>query len=198
MRRFVSAALCAAAVVAAGPAAHAATYVFGGFLTGANQSPPVMTPGSGYAQIVYDDVARTAQVKITFSGLTGDTAAAHLHVAAPGQVNGGVASQLPSYPEFPLGVRAGMMDATYDLTQASSWNPGFVTDNGGIDGAEAAFFAALSEGRGYVNVHTAAFPGGEIRANLAAVPEPSTWAMMIGGLGAVGGVLRARRRTATA
>lgn len=198
MRRFVSAALAAIAVATAGTAVEAATFAFGGALTGANQSPAVTTPASGYASIVYDDVARTARVRINFAGLTGDTTAAHLHAAAPGMVNGGVVSQLPSYPEFPLGVRAGMMDATYNLTQASSWNPSFVTAHGGIAGAEAAFFAALTEGRGYLNVHTAAFPNGEIRANLAAVPEPATWAMMIGGLAAVGAGLRRRSRLAGA
>jgi len=31
-------------------------------------------------------------------------------------------------------------------------------------------------------------------ANVGAVPEPATWAMMIGGFGAIGGSLRARRR----
>ena len=34
--------------------------------------------------------------------------------------------------------------------------------------------------------------------SVAAVPEPTTWAMMIGGMGVVGGSLRTRRRRATA
>jgi hypothetical protein len=35
------------------------------------------------------------------------------------------------------------------------------------------------------------------RAFNSAVPEPSTWAMMIGGFGIVGGAMRRRRSTTT-
>jgi len=52
----------------------------------------------------------------------------------------------------------------------------------------------LEAGEAYFNIHTDVFPGGEIRGNLqvAAVPEPSTWAMMI--LGFVGVGFMAYRR----
>jgi len=52
---------------------------------------------------------------------------------------------------------------TLDLTQASSWNPAFVTANGGtVGGAEAALAAGLNAGHAYLNIHTTMFPGGEI------------------------------------
>jgi hypothetical protein len=44
----------------------------------------------------------------------------------------------------------------------------------------------------YVNVHTSAFPGGEIRGQLAPVPEAGTWAMMLAGIAVVGWQLRRR------
>ena len=37
---------------------------------------------------------------------------------------------------------------------------------------------------------------GELTATVSFVPEPATWAMMIGGIGAAGGALRTRRKAA--
>ena len=49
-------------------------------------------------------------------------------------------------------------------------------------------------GRAYLNFHTVQFSGGEIRGNIAAVPEPATWTAMLIGFGVVGGAMRLRRR----
>ena len=50
-------------------------------------------------------------------------------------------------------------------------------------------------GRAYINFHTAQFTGGEIRGNIvAAIPEPETYALMLGGLAFVAGVARRRHR----
>lgn len=59
-------------------------------------------------------------------------------------------------------------------------------------GAEAALIAGLDDGLGYGNIHNAIFPGGEIRANLAVVPEPVTITLF--GLGLAGIGLARRRR----
>ena len=47
-------------------------------------------------------------------------------------------------------------------------------------------------GRSYINFHTVQFPGGEVRGEIAPVPEPST--MVLVGLGTVGLIRRPRRR----
>jgi hypothetical protein len=84
---------------------------------------------------------------------------------------------------------------TFDLTMASSYNPAFVTAEGGtVAGAEAALVAGLLAGETYINIHTTMFPGGEIRGFLSAVPEPATWAMMLIGFLGLGFAFRGSRR----
>jgi hypothetical protein len=56
--------------------------------------------------------------------------------------------------------------------------------------------ANIFAGRAYVNFHTTQNPGGEIRANISAIPEPSTYVLMATGLGVVGMMGWRRRRTA--
>jgi MYXO-CTERM domain-containing protein len=154
--------------------------------------------GTGSVFVTIDDVANSMRVQATFSGLSGTTTASHIHAptASPGSGNAGVATAVPTFPGFPLGVTAGTFDTTYDMTLASSYNPAFVTANGGTaDSARAALFLFLAQGRSYLNIHTTTFPGGEIRANLAVVPEPSSVVLAaVGGLGLLGAAARRRRR----
>jgi hypothetical protein len=53
----------------------------------------------------------------------------------------------------------------------------------------------MTNGTAYINIHTRAYPGGEIRGFITATPEPATVALTATGLLALGGVgLRRRRR----
>ncbi len=181
------------AAVAIPSAGNAATVVLNANLTGAQEFPPVATPGAGVATVTFDDATNLLTVQASFANLLGNTSAAHIHCCTLPGANAGVATPVPSFPGFPTGVTAGSYLRTFDLTQAASYNPAFVTANGGtVESARQVFVGGLLSGRTYFNVHTSLFPGGEIRGQLAAVPEPATWAMMLLGFGAVGFSLRRR------
>lgn len=192
---FLLAALTALSVA---PHASALVIVVTGTFSGANEVPGSPSLGTGTATVTFNDVAHTLRVEATFSGLTGTTTAAHIHgPAAPG-VNAGVITQTPSFVGFPLGVSSGSMDATYDLTLASSYNPAFVTANGGsVAAAEAALGGILLNGTAYFNIHTTFRPGGEIRANLAVPDEGSVAGLFGAALGAVLFLGRKRSRART-
>jgi hypothetical protein len=74
---------------------------------------------------------------------------------------------------------------TLDMSLASTWNPAYITANGGTPaGAEAAFVTAVQNGQAYFNIHTSTFGGGEIRGFLLPIPEPASLALFaIGGFG---------------
>lgn len=189
LRRSLSGlALAAALGFTAGARADFITYTLS--LSGPAESPPNNSPGIGNAIIDVDTVAHTMRVRMTFSGLTGGTTASHIHAATPVAFSGtaGVATQTPTFAGLPLGVTSGSMDQTLDMTLASSYNPSYITANGGTPAtAEAALFGAMAQGRAYLNVHTSAFPGGEIRGF---IPAPGVSALLgLAGLAA----LRRRR-----
>lgn len=180
--------------------ASATIFVFHGNPTGTQEVPPNASPGAGSVSVTWDNVAHTMAIDAFFMGLLGTTTAAHIHAPInPVTGTAGVATQVPSFIGFPLGVTAGTFNNTFDMTLASSYNPSFITANGGtVASAETALLNALLGGQAYFNIHTLQFPGGEIRANLSLVPEPSTWMMMLGGFAAAGLVIRRRRKAVLA
>jgi hypothetical protein len=187
----------AATLTLAASGAQAQTYSFASAL-----SPEVTgATGSGTVLVDYDNGAQTLDIAAIFFGLSGTTTVAHIHccTAAPNSGFVGVAVTPGTLPGFPVGSKFGSYQTTLDLTQASTYTAGFITNFGGgtVAGASAALLTGLNAGTAYFNVHTTAFPGGEIRGFLQPVPEPGTWALMGLGLAAVGGLARRRAAVTT-
>lgn len=117
-------------------------------LTGAQQVPPVQTPGSGSASLTYDASTRVVTWNITFSGLSSQATMAHFHGPAPAGKNAGVKVWLS---------QKGTMEMTSPLSGQTTLSPD-----------DAKMFEA---GDMYINVHTKTNPGGEIRGQV--VPPKS-------------------------
>jgi len=129
-------------------AADPPTQAFGGPLTGAQETPAVVTAATGEATVVISPDNSTIWYLVTYSGLSGSLAAAHIHAGASG-ANGGVI--------LPLTASASPMAGT--LTAADFKPSGSIT-------TFAQAVAAIKAGATYVNLHTAANPGGEIRGQV--------------------------------
>ncbi len=83
--------------------------------------------------------------------------------------------------------------ALLSLTDPGTYNPAFVTAEGGIGNAEAALVAGIENRETYLNIHTVMFGGGEIRGFLVA-PAPSTLVLLGTGLVALAGTGWRRHR----
>ena len=80
------------------------------------------------------------------------------------------------------------------MTLSSSYNSAFIAAVGGsVATAETTLFNGLFAGTEYLNIHTTAFLGGEIRGFLSPVPEPASLAIFGAALAGLG-LIRRRRK----
>ena len=171
-------------------AAHEAKYAAP--LLGSSEVPVSASPASGSVLVTIDFDLVTMRIEANFSDLLGNVTAAHIHCCIDPGSNVGVATQLPSFTGFPLGVTAGTYDHTFDMALSSSYNAAFITNHGGsVSTAFNDLVAGLDAGKAYFNLHTSVFTGGEIRGLLSPVPEPENYALLLAGLGVL--TLFARR-----
>ena len=108
-------------------------------LNGASEVPANSTKGTGTLDANYDAASKKLTWKLTYSGLTGPASAAHFHGPAEAGKNAGVAVAIPNATSSPV-------DGSATLTDAQA--------------------ADLLAGKMYVNIHTKANPGGEIRGQV--------------------------------
>lgn len=173
----IRATLIASAVLLGAVPAHA-VQIYTASMSGANENPANDSPASGFSTVTVD--GNTLTVDLTWTDLTGIPAAAHIHCCTTPDMNVGVAVDFG----LPPAATSGDLMLTFDLLGLSTYTTGFLTDFGGgtVAGARDALLAALDAGRAYTNIHTPMFPGGEIRGNLALVPEPASGLLLLAGL----------------
>src|SRR5262249_29264346 len=160
MKRFARSLIVAAAILGLAPTlisgyggsvAQAAVLRFPVTLSGANENPANGSLATGSGIVEFETLTHQLHVNVVFSGLTSGTTMAHIHccIAPPGNI--GVATTVPTFPGFPLGVTSGAYSVTLDMTQASSWNPAFIAAHGGTTaGAESALVAGAVAGQAYL------------------------------------------------
>lgn len=152
--------------------------------------------GTGSLMLTYDDVARTLAIDAMWSGLSGTTTNAHIHccTAAPNSGTAGVAlAQAGTLPGWVNGLTSGSYQRLIDLSLANQYSGTYLTNSGGTTAlAEKRLIDNLMSGQAYFNIHTTTFGGGEIRAFVSKVPEPTAYALAVTGLLAAG--LFSRRR----
>lgn len=107
-------------------------------LISANEVPPNDSTGSGTAVVTFDTATKKLTWQGTYTGLTGPETAAHFHGPADPGKNASVV--------IPFTAKNSPFEGSADLTDAQA--------------------ADLQAGKWYMNVHTDAHKGGEIRAQL--------------------------------
>ena len=136
-RRLVVFAL--AAFLSTATSAYAQTLKFKANMDATQEVPANDSKGKGTADLTYDTATKNLTWTITFEGLSGPAAVAHFHGPAEPGKNAGVALLIGQNPTSPA-------KGSATLTEAQA--------------------ADLIAGRWYVNVHTAANKGGEIRGQV--------------------------------
>jgi hypothetical protein len=137
LRAGLMALACTGALAFATPSMAAST-TFKANLSAASEVPPNDSKGKGTVTATYDDATKTLTWKGTYSDLSGPATAAHFHGPAAAGKNAGVM--------VPINPATSPLDGSATLNDAQA--------------------KALMDGDLYVNVHTAANKGGEIRGQL--------------------------------
>ncbi|HUA51840.1 MAG TPA: CHRD domain-containing protein [Candidatus Sulfotelmatobacter sp.] len=140
IRTLLTTAATLAACLALAPGAHAQTKTLHADATTAQEVPPAMGGGTAKGTFMLNPATKELTWTVTYSGLSGDAGAAHIHgPAAPGQNAGVVVNLAPNGAKSPITGKATLTDAQV---------------------------ADLVAGKDYLNIHTAANKSGEVRGQI--------------------------------
>ena len=120
------------------PTGSAGSVSFNATLSGAAEVPTNTSAGTGWLEAILDKGNNALRWKLSYSGLSGPATMAHFHGPAMPGANAGVVVPLPN--------------AASPAAGETTLTPAQISD--------------LMAGKWYVNVHTAANPGGEIRGQV--------------------------------
>ena len=166
----------AALALAVSAPASATVFLFGTTLSSAGEPVPT-SPATGNASVSFDDASLNVSVTETFANLVNPASASHVHCCTAVAGTGGASVSL-GFAGFPA-VTSGNYSGSFALSQA----------------AFDTLLAGVQAGKAYVNIHSpGTYAAGEIRGFLAPVPEPSTYALLLGGLGLMGWAARRRQQ----
>ena len=148
----------AATVFGVAGAAQAQTVQFTATLTGANETPPVLTGAYGQASVTLDLATQTVSWVIDVFNMPSGTNNAHFHVGGPGLAGPTVVNIA-----FPAGI-----SNDYRLTGSATATNLIPRGDQGIRSWDD-FLQSLVGGQTYINVHSAVNGGGEIRGQVLRV-----------------------------
>lgn len=164
MRRTRLAALVAAAalVVPVGAVALADDgdhWTFQARLDGFQEVPPVFTSAFGEFRARTIHEGTRLEFQLTYAPLQAPVTAAHIHFGQPG-VNGGVVAFLCGGGGKPACPQSGTVSGVVGPEHVA------LPVQGIAPGEFAELLSAMQHGVTYANVHSTAFPGGEIRGHI--------------------------------
>jgi CHRD domain len=138
------------------PGLARADFYFFVSMSGAGEVPPNEEQGFGEALVIISDDFTTITVSSYFDDLTGPATASHIHIGPPD----GTGPVVLPFAGFPADT-----DGHYeaDLT------PDDISPTSGFSYRDLV--RALFQGNAYMNIHTAAHPGGEIRGQVSYIGQ---------------------------
>lgn len=114
-------------------------------MSGGQEVPANQSTATGKIEANYNKITKTLSYRVTWSGLSGNVTGMHIHGATDPGFNAGILQSFSGYPTAPAG----------------TYNNSVVADGQVIKEED------ILAGKLYVNIHTALYPGGEIRGQLS-------------------------------